>query len=125
MRGSPTKFENLELPQVSTGMPLRGCRTAGFSSRLSAAVLGMACWVSAPAPRNRRCVRWFRNWAPHDRRATAFGIFNAVYGAAWFAGSILLGVLYDRSVVAVAVGSVALQAAALPVLFWLRRRPTQ
>jgi uncharacterized membrane protein len=33
--------------------------------------------------------------ASRDRRATAFGIFNAVYGIAWFAGSVLLGILYD------------------------------
>jgi hypothetical protein len=32
--------------------------------------------------------------APQQRRATAFGIMNAVYGVAWFAGSVLLGVLY-------------------------------
>jgi len=44
---------------------------------------------------------------------------------AWFAGSVLLGILYDLSIVAVAVASMALQAAALPVLFWLRGRPAQ
>ena len=36
--------------------------------------------------------------APAERRGTAYGIFNAIYGVAWFAGSALLGVLYDRSV---------------------------
>jgi hypothetical protein len=29
--------------------------------------------------------------APPERRGTAYGIFNALYGAAWFAGSVLLG----------------------------------
>ncbi len=32
---------------------------------------------------------------PPDRRASAFGLLQAVYGVAWFAGSALLGVLYD------------------------------
>jgi len=54
--------------------------------------------------------------APSDRRGTAYGIFNAVYGLAWFAGSTMLGVLYDRSVLGVAVASVILQSAALPIL---------
>jgi predicted MFS family arabinose efflux permease len=63
--------------------------------------------------------------APQHRRATAFGIFNAVYGVAWFAGSVLLGVLYDLSIVTVAMVSMALQALAVPVLLWLARRPGQ
>jgi MFS-type transporter involved in bile tolerance (Atg22 family) len=46
--------------------------------------------------------------APQQRRATAFGIMNAVYGVAWFAGSVLLGVLYDLT-------STLLQAAAIPI----------
>jgi len=37
----------------------------------------------------------------------------------------LLGVLYDRSIVGVVVVSATLQAAALPVLYWLARRPAQ
>jgi MFS-type transporter involved in bile tolerance (Atg22 family) len=59
--------------------------------------------------------------APAERRGTAYGIFNALYGAAWFAGSVLLGALYDRSVPALVVASMALQAASLPVLLWLVR----
>ena len=39
---------------------------------------------------------------------------NAVYGVAWFAGSVLLGVLYDLSLLAVVLTSALLQAAALP-----------
>jgi hypothetical protein len=37
----------------------------------------------------------------------------------------LLGVLYDLSIVGVAIASTALQAAALPVLYWLVRRAAQ
>jgi hypothetical protein len=32
--------------------------------------------------------------APASQRGTAYGIFNAAYGLAWFAGSSLLGALY-------------------------------
>ena len=60
--------------------------------------------------------------APPRRRATAFGIMNAVYGLAWFAGSVLLGVLYDFSIVAVALASALLQAAALPIFIRLAAR---
>jgi GTP-binding protein EngB required for normal cell division len=51
-----------------------------------------------------------------DRRAYAYGIFSAEYGVSWFLGSTLLGVLYDRSLVALVVFSVIIQLAAIPVL---------
>ena len=34
---------------------------------------------------------------PAHRRAHAYGIFTAVYGITWFAGSVIEGWLYDRS----------------------------
>ena len=34
---------------------------------------------------------------PVERRAFAFGVFTAGYGVAWFAGSAMIGVLYDVS----------------------------
>ncbi|MDR7462714.1 MAG: MFS transporter, partial [Armatimonadota bacterium] len=43
-----------------------------------------------------------------ERRASAFGLFQTVYGVAWFAGSGLMGFLYDvhpRYLVLFAVGA--------------------
>lgn len=54
---------------------------------------------------------------PVERRGSAYGVFGAIFGAAWFAGSALLGVLYDQSVLALVIASLALQFAALPVLW--------
>jgi predicted MFS family arabinose efflux permease len=96
-----------------------------FPRRLPAAVLGTACWGIGTGAQESVMRATVSQLAPYDRRVPAFGIFNAVCGVAWFAGSVLLGVLYDLSIVAVAVTSVALQAAALAVLFWLARRPAQ
>jgi MFS family permease len=93
-----------------------------FLGGFAFAVIGMACWGIGTGAQESVMRATISQLAPQDRRATAFGIFNAVYGVAWFAGSVLLGVLYDRSIVAVATASMALQAAALPVLYWLARR---
>jgi len=57
-----------------------------------------------------------------DRRATAFGILNAVFGVAWFIGSAALGILYDQSVMAVAVLSLVLQLLAVPLLLAIMSR---
>lgn len=52
---------------------------------------------------------------PPERRSTAFGVFDTGFGIAWFAGSAIMGVLYERSIPALVVFSVALQFAALPL----------
>jgi len=60
---------------------------------------------------------------PRDRRATGYGVFNAGFGFAWFAGSALMGLLYDRSLTAMAAFSVAAQSASLPLLYLVFRKP--
>ena len=72
----------------------------GFSRPSSARCAG----GSAPAPRIGN--------AHDDRTAGTPGaerdrlrIFNAVYGVAWFAGSVLLGILYDPSIAGVVIAS--------------------
>ncbi|MFZ2636664.1 MAG: MFS transporter [Rectinemataceae bacterium] len=54
---------------------------------------------------------------PKEKRGTAFGIFNAGFGAFWFLGSWLMGILYDKSLVALVVFSLLAQLAALPFFF--------
>ncbi|MGH3854696.1 MAG: MFS transporter [Pseudonocardiaceae bacterium] len=50
---------------------------------------------------------------PSARRGTGYGLFTAVYGTAWLAGSTIIGALYDRSLTAVVIFTVATQIAAL------------
>jgi MFS family permease len=90
-----------------------------FLGGFTEAVLGMVCWGIGTGAQESVMRATIAQLAPRERRATAFGIFNAVYGVAWFAGSVLLGILYDHSIAGVVVVSTALQAAALPVLYWL------
>jgi predicted MFS family arabinose efflux permease len=49
---------------------------------------------------------------PRGRRGLAFGLLNAIYGLAWFAGSALMGLLYDISLPALASLAAAAQVAA-------------
>jgi len=55
-----------------------------------------------------------------DHRGAAYGIYNAAYGITWFAGSALIGYLYDRSITGVIVFSMAAQAAAIPIFLGIR-----
>jgi len=58
---------------------------------------------------------------PPERRGTGYGVFHTGYGLAWFAGSALMGWLYDRSVIALVAFSVIAQMAALAVFIVLAR----
>lgn len=59
---------------------------------------------------------------PAARRASAFGLFTAGYGIAWFAGSSLIGVFYDHSLAATVAFCVLCQWAAVPLLVRVGRR---
>ncbi|WP_333365493.1 hypothetical protein [Microcoleus sp. N3A4] len=59
---------------------------------------------------------------PADKIGSACGIFNTGYGLSWFLGSLAIGILYDRSITWLVVFSVALQVAAIPVLFLVKKR---
>ncbi len=93
-----------------------------FLGNFPPAVIGMACWGIGTGAQDSVMRATISRLAPQQRRATAFGIMNAVYGVAWFAGSVLLGVLYDLSLVAVVLTSALLQAAALPIFVRLAAR---
>jgi len=93
-----------------------------FLGNLPLAIIGMACWGLGTGAQDSVMRATISRLAPQQRRATAFGIMNAVYGVAWFGGSVLLGVLYDRSLVAVVLTSALLQAAALPIFVRLAAR---
>jgi MFS family permease len=58
---------------------------------------------------------------PAQRRPSAYGLFTAGYGLSWFAGSVLIGALYDISLAAVVTFSILAEAAAIPVFLRARR----
>ena len=57
-----------------------------------------------------------------DRRASAYGLFTGIYGTAWVGGSIVIGALFDVSLTAVVVFSMAAEFASVPVILLVRRR---
>jgi MFS family permease len=59
--------------------------------------------------------------SPH-RRASAFGQFTAGYGVFWFAGSVVIGLLYDLSLPAVIAFCTLTQLGAVPIFIWVGRR---
>ncbi len=79
-------------------------------------VAGMVCWGVGMGAQESIMRAAIADLVPARRRGTAYGLFNAGYGLAWFLGSALIGVLYDVSVGWLVAFSVAAQLAAVPVL---------
>ncbi len=79
------------------------------------ALIGMILWGIGMSAQGSLFQAMLTGVIPPQKRSTAFGLFDTGYGIAWFAGSAVMGLLYDRSILAVAAFSVSLQLAALPL----------
>lgn len=88
-----------------------------------AAIAGMALWGAGFGAHDSLLRAAVAQRIPRDRRATVMGVFNAIYGLAWFGGSAILGVLYDLSPGYAVAFALALQWAACPLLYKLGKRP--
>ena len=81
------------------------------------ALLGMIFWGIGMSAQGSLFQAMLTGVIPAEKRSTAFGLFDTGYGIAWFVGSAAMGLLYDKSILAVVLFSVLLQIAALPVLY--------
>jgi predicted MFS family arabinose efflux permease len=82
-----------------------------------AALIGMIFWGIGMSAQGSPFQAMLTSVIPPQKRSTAFGLFDTGYGIAWFVGSALTGLLYDKSILAAALFSVSLELAALPILF--------
>jgi len=85
------------------------------------AFIGTVLWGFATGTQNTLTSASVAKLVPESMRARAYGLFSAIYGTAWFAGSALLGELYDVSLPALIAVAVATQLIALvPLAMTLR-----
>ncbi|HAR39398.1 MAG: MFS transporter [Bacteroidetes bacterium GWD2_45_23] len=89
-----------------------------FMGNFYTAMLGMICWGVGMAAQESVMRAVLATILPIEKRATGFGIFNAVFGLFWFLGSFLMGWLYDVSISGLIVFSVGMQVISLP--FFMR-----
>ena len=92
-----------------------------FLGGYGAAVAGVLLWGLSFGVHGSVMPAAVAAMIPAHRRAGAYGIFNSLFGVAWFAGSVTQGALYDRSIPALVAVAVAAQLAALWPL-WLAVR---
>jgi len=96
------------VPLISLPLPF-----LAFSSRYPLAILAAVVWGIIMAVHETIMRAAIADIVPGEKRAFAYGIFNTLYGAAWFVSGALLGILYDQSRIGLFVAIVSLEILAL------------
>jgi MFS family permease len=92
----------------------------GFLGGTAAAVASVACWATGMGAQDACLRSGIAQVVSMNKRGSAFGAFNGVYGVMWFLGSAVMGLLYDHSTMALVIFGMALQLAAAVMFFRLR-----
>ena len=102
---------------AAASLPL--CFLGGFEW----AVAGMILWGAGMGAIDAVLRAGISKQVSMNKRGTAFGVFNAAYGFAWFVGSVIMGRLYDGAgAVGLVVFGVVAQMAAVVVFLWFRKQ---
>lgn len=102
-------------------VPVTGILIAlvAFSPLYMVALMGAVLWGVSMGMQETVLRAAVADFTAMGERGFAYGIFNTIYGGAWFAGSVAIGALYTLSPLYAAGFMVILQVAAMPVLLWL------
>ena len=86
-----------------------------FFGGFGCALTGAALWGLGMGVHESVIPAALAHRVPANRRASAYGLFTAGYGIAWFAGSVVIGALYQWSIAATVAFCVLCQMMAIPL----------
>ncbi|KPK96240.1 MFS transporter [bacterium SM23_31] len=69
-----------------------------FTNSFALALIGVILWGMVMGIHETVMRAAIADLTPVNRRGFAFGMFNTIYGASWFMGSTVMGLLYDISI---------------------------
>lgn len=84
-------------------------------------LLGVILWGIAMGAQESILKAVIASLVSKDKRATAYGIFYTAFGLAWFLGSTLIGLIYERSIVGVVLFSSVFELLSLGVLYYYHK----
>ena len=92
----------------------------GFLGGPTGAIAAVACWATGLGAQDACLRSGIASVVSMNKRGSAFGAFNGVYGVMWFLGSLAMGLLYSRSLTALVAFGVAAQLGAAVMFFRLK-----
>lgn len=93
----------------------------GFLFGSTGIVFAVVCWGIGIGVQDASLRSGIAQVVSMNKRGSAFGAFNGVYGVMWFVGSVIMGLLYGWSLAALVVFGLVAQGAAAVWFFSLRR----
>jgi MFS family permease len=91
-----------------------------FSNGFYSALIGMILWGIGIGSQESIMRAVVAHLVPTEIRGTAYGTMNVWFGLFWFAGSALMGFLYDTSTPLLIAFSLTSQLAAIPLLLSIK-----
>jgi predicted MFS family arabinose efflux permease len=104
------------IPFVTLPLPF-----LAFSQQYGLAIVSAVLWGVVIAVHETVMRAAIADLVPMERRGFAYGIFNTIYGSAWFVSGAVLGLLYSLSSFWVIVYVVMMEVAALLVFTHFRK----
>ncbi|MDI6889517.1 MAG: MFS transporter [Thermodesulfovibrionales bacterium] len=93
-----------------------------FSQSYSLTLVSVVFWGAVMGIHETTMRAAIADLTPPERRGFAYGIFNTVYGASWFFGAPLMGLLYDLSISYIILFVVLMEVISIPVFFLVKRK---
>jgi hypothetical protein len=106
----------LAIPVLSTATVL-----LAFSFNPGVAIVGSLVWGAGIGIFETVLRASIAESTTADRRGRVYGAVSAVFGTAWFAGSVVMGVLYDVSIGHIIAYVLIVEAAAVAAYLWMYR----
>jgi len=89
-----------------------------FGDTLALVLAGIVLWSVARAATESIGKAMIAAIVPRAQRGRAYGVYYLVYGGAWWAGSLLLGWLYDRDPTYAGIAGASALAAGAAIVMW-------
>jgi len=92
-----------------------------FSHSYSLVLMGIILWGVVMGIQETIMRAAIADITPVERRGFAYGIFNTAYGAGWFLGAALMGLLYELSINYLILFAVIMELISIPLFLSIKR----
>jgi predicted MFS family arabinose efflux permease len=92
-----------------------------FSHSYSLVLISIILWGAVMGIQETIMRAAIADLTPVERRGFAYGVFNTAYGAGWFLGGALMGLLYELSINYLILFAVVMELISIPLFFLVKR----
>lgn len=93
----------------------------GFLGGSTAAIASIGCWAAGLGAQDASLRSGISQVVSMNKRGSAFGAFNGVFGVAWFLGSAVMGLLYAHSLIGLVAFGMLAQLGSAAMFLWVRK----